>query len=100
MWYPPYDVFSVLGPFPLRTRVNVVPHFPSVRCFFRTRVNMVTNYHISGRSGLISRWNGYPSVRCFFRTKLNVVLLPNGMGPYSFRGRVKVVPLRTMFFPY
>ena len=51
MWYPPYDVFSVLGPFPLRTRVNVVPHFPSVRCFFRTRVNVVNKYHISGRSG-------------------------------------------------
>ena len=55
---PPYDVFSVLGPFPLRTRVNVVPHFPSVRCFFRTRVNVVNKYHISGRSGLTSRWNG------------------------------------------
>ena len=82
--------------------VNVVT---PVRCFFRTRsplplhtrVNMVINYHISVRTGLISRWNGYPSVRCFFRTKLNVVLFPNGMGPYSFQGRVKLVPLRTMF---
>ena len=87
MWYPPYDVFSVLGPFPLRTRVNVVPHFPSVRWFFRTRVNMVINYHISVRSGLISRWNGYPSVRCF-RTKLNgSIFLPGegeiGTPPYD-----------------
>ena len=72
-----------------------LPHRTMV--FFRTKVNMVINYHISVRSGLISRWNGYPSVRCFFRTKLNVVLFPNGMGPYSFQGRVKLVPLRTMF---
>ena len=73
--------------------VNVVT---PVRWFFRTRsplplhtrVNMVINYHNSVRTGLISRWNGYPSVRCSVLSRRD---------PFSFQGRVKLVPLRTMF---
>ena len=94
---PLYDVFSVLRP------DGLGPHFlpregecgtPCTMFFrtrsplpLRTRVNMVINYHISVRSGLISRWNGYPSVRCF-RTKLNgSIFLPGegeiGTPPYD-----------------
>ena len=74
---PPVRCFS-------RTRSPTSPPYDG---FFRTRVNMVINYHISVRSGLISRWNGYPSVRCF-RTKLNgSIFLPGegeiGTPPYD-----------------
>ena len=76
----PVRCFSVLRP------DGLGPHFlprececgnPRTMFFFRTRsplplhtrVNMVINYHISVRTGLISRWNGYP-LRAIFRTKL------------------------------
>ena len=71
--------------------------FPSVRCFFRTRLNVVNKYHISGRSGplpLRTRVNvvpHFPSVRCFFRTRVNVVNKYHTSGTMCFPYEVEMV---------
>ena len=71
--------------------------YPSVRCFFRTRLNVVNKYHISDRSGplpLRTRVNvvpHFPSVRCFFRTRVNVVNKYHTSGTMCFPYEVEMV---------
>ena len=98
-----------------RTRSPISPPYDG---FFRTRVNMVINYHISVRSGLISRWNGliytipllevahfpsiqggsvvrhFPSVRRVFRKRgrwlINSILPAEVVNFPSLRGGVQI----------
>ena len=91
MWYPPYDVFSVLspdgmGPHFLQREVNVVP---PVRCFFRTKARWNGSTSPSEGGGM---W--YPPYDVFS------VLRPDGLGPHFLPREGECGTPRTMFFPY